>query len=175
VGGAVAAGAAGGLGEHPIAAGALEGVDLELGLLVGGGRRWRSQAGVPCRERRRTLGRVGCATLISDTGSGHVEGRWPGDWAAVAKRNGFGQLTCDSTRCRGRPMTSSVRVSGGPPLCRPAFPRSRATVSDEVRRSDAGPLARLTGLCVRSRPPPCPSTFSGSIPTVRDELGRPRH
>jgi hypothetical protein len=26
---------------------ALEGVDLELGLLVGGGRRWRSQAGVP--------------------------------------------------------------------------------------------------------------------------------
>jgi hypothetical protein len=34
---AVAAGAAGGLGEYPIAAGALEGVDLELGLLVGGG------------------------------------------------------------------------------------------------------------------------------------------
>ena len=31
-GGAVSAGAAGGLGEHPIAAGA-----LELGLLVGGG------------------------------------------------------------------------------------------------------------------------------------------
>jgi hypothetical protein len=38
-GGAVAAGAAGGLGEHPIAAGALEGVDLELGVLVGGGDR----------------------------------------------------------------------------------------------------------------------------------------
>jgi hypothetical protein len=35
--GAVGPGAAGGLGEHPIAAGALEGVDLELGLLVGGG------------------------------------------------------------------------------------------------------------------------------------------
>jgi hypothetical protein len=34
---AVAAGAAGRLGEHPVAAGALEGVDLELGLLVGGG------------------------------------------------------------------------------------------------------------------------------------------
>jgi hypothetical protein len=58
---------------------ALEGVDLELGLLVGGGRRWRSQAGVPCGERRRTLGRVGCATLISDTGSGHVDCPWPGD------------------------------------------------------------------------------------------------
>jgi hypothetical protein len=34
---AIAVGAAGGLGEYPIAAGALEGVDLELGLLVGGG------------------------------------------------------------------------------------------------------------------------------------------
>jgi hypothetical protein len=37
VGGAVAAGAAGSLGERPVAADALEGVDLELGLLVGGG------------------------------------------------------------------------------------------------------------------------------------------
>ena len=36
-GGSVGAGAAGGLGEHPVAAGALEGVDLEVGLLVGGG------------------------------------------------------------------------------------------------------------------------------------------
>jgi hypothetical protein len=36
-GGAVGAGAAGGLGEDPVAAGALEGVDLELWLLVGGG------------------------------------------------------------------------------------------------------------------------------------------
>jgi hypothetical protein len=33
----VAAGAAGGLGEHPVAAGRVEGVDLELGLLVGVG------------------------------------------------------------------------------------------------------------------------------------------
>jgi hypothetical protein len=36
-GGAVGAGAAGGLGEHPVAAGRRELVDLELGLLVGGG------------------------------------------------------------------------------------------------------------------------------------------
>jgi hypothetical protein len=36
-GGPVGAGAAGGLSEYPPAAGALEGVDLELGLLVGGG------------------------------------------------------------------------------------------------------------------------------------------
>jgi hypothetical protein len=35
--GAVGAGAAGRLDKHPIAAGALQGVDLELGLLVGGG------------------------------------------------------------------------------------------------------------------------------------------
>jgi hypothetical protein len=41
-GGAVGAGAAGRLGEHPIAAGTLQGVDLELGLLVGGG-----DAGIP--------------------------------------------------------------------------------------------------------------------------------
>jgi hypothetical protein len=36
-GGPVGAGAAGGLGEHPPAAGQLRGVDLELWLLVGGG------------------------------------------------------------------------------------------------------------------------------------------
>jgi hypothetical protein len=34
---AVGAGAAGSLGEYPVAAGALEGVDLEVWLLVGGG------------------------------------------------------------------------------------------------------------------------------------------
>jgi hypothetical protein len=34
---AVGGGAACGLGEHPVAAGALEGVDLQAGLLVGGG------------------------------------------------------------------------------------------------------------------------------------------
>jgi hypothetical protein len=34
---AVGAGAAGRLGEHPVAAGGREGVDVELGLLVGGG------------------------------------------------------------------------------------------------------------------------------------------
>jgi len=36
-GGPVGPGAAGGLGEHPIAAGRREGIDLELWLLVGGG------------------------------------------------------------------------------------------------------------------------------------------
>jgi hypothetical protein len=36
-GGAIALGGAGGLGEHPVAAGALEAVELEVWLLVGGG------------------------------------------------------------------------------------------------------------------------------------------
>ena len=36
-GGPVGAGAAGRFGEHSVAAGALQGVDLELGVLVGGG------------------------------------------------------------------------------------------------------------------------------------------
>jgi hypothetical protein len=36
-GGAVAAGAAGGLGEHPVAARSGQRVDLKVGLLVGGG------------------------------------------------------------------------------------------------------------------------------------------
>ena len=53
--GAVGAGAAGGLGEHPVAAGALEGVDLELGLLVGGGDAGIAEQMSHARERRRTL------------------------------------------------------------------------------------------------------------------------
>jgi hypothetical protein len=51
----VGAGAAGGLGEHPIAAGALEGVDLELGLLVGGGDAGVAEEVSHATERRRTL------------------------------------------------------------------------------------------------------------------------
>jgi hypothetical protein len=35
--GPIGAGAAGGLGEHPIAAGTLQAIDLEVWLLVGGG------------------------------------------------------------------------------------------------------------------------------------------
>jgi hypothetical protein len=52
-GGPVAAGAAGGLGEHPIAAGTLQGVDLEVGLLIGG-ETGHSRAGVPCHDGCRT-------------------------------------------------------------------------------------------------------------------------
>jgi hypothetical protein len=58
VGEAVAAGAAGRLGEHRIAAGALQGVDLELGLLVGGGRRWRSQQVSHAGSVAESFGRV---------------------------------------------------------------------------------------------------------------------
>jgi hypothetical protein len=44
----VAAGAAGGLGEHPIAAGTLQGVDLKLRLLVGGGDAGIAEQMSPC-------------------------------------------------------------------------------------------------------------------------------
>jgi hypothetical protein len=54
-GGAVGAGAAGGLGEDPVAAGVLEGVDLELGVLVGGGDAGIAKQMSHVRERRRTL------------------------------------------------------------------------------------------------------------------------
>jgi hypothetical protein len=78
-GGAVGAGAADGLGEDPVAAGALQGVDLELGLLVSGG-----DAGVakqvshaPTVSQPSDTG--GCVTLISDTGSGRPpSGFWRG-------------------------------------------------------------------------------------------------
>jgi hypothetical protein len=52
---AVAAGAAGGLGEHLIAAGALEGVDLEVELLVGCGDAGIAEQVSHARERRITL------------------------------------------------------------------------------------------------------------------------
>jgi len=86
-GGAVGAGAAGGLGEHPIAAGRGEGVDLELGVLVGGG-----DAGVA--EQMSHAGTVsqpsdsgGCATLISDMSSGRLSsGSWRGSGGCRRKR-----------------------------------------------------------------------------------------
>ena len=51
-GGAVGVGAAGGLGEDPVAAGVLEGVDLELGLLVGGGDAGVAEQMSHARNRR---------------------------------------------------------------------------------------------------------------------------
>jgi hypothetical protein len=54
-GGAVAVGAAGGLGEHPVAAGVLEGVDLEVGLLVGGGDAGVAEQVSHADDGRRTL------------------------------------------------------------------------------------------------------------------------
>jgi hypothetical protein len=52
---AVGGGAAGGLGGHPVAAGVLEGVDLELGVLVGGG-----DAGI---AKQMAHAKDGCRTL----------------------------------------------------------------------------------------------------------------
>jgi hypothetical protein len=51
----IGAGAAGRLGEDPVAAGVLEGVDLELGVLVGGGDAGIAEQVSHARERRRTL------------------------------------------------------------------------------------------------------------------------
>jgi hypothetical protein len=71
-GGSVGAGAAGGLSEHSIAAGALEGVDLELGLLVGGGDAGVAEQVSHARTVSQPSDTGGCATLISDTGSGRL-------------------------------------------------------------------------------------------------------
>jgi hypothetical protein len=53
---AVGAGAAGGLGEHAVAAGTFESIDLELGVLVGGGDAGIAKQVSHAGERRRTLG-----------------------------------------------------------------------------------------------------------------------
>jgi hypothetical protein len=66
-GGAVAAGAAGRLGEHPVAAGRGEGVDLELGVLVGGGDAGIAEQVAHAAERRRTLSR----RWLGDVDFGH--------------------------------------------------------------------------------------------------------
>jgi hypothetical protein len=71
-GGAVDAGAAGRLGEHPVAAGALEGVDLEVGLLVGGGDASVAEQMSHVETVAEPCDSSGCATLISDTGCGRV-------------------------------------------------------------------------------------------------------
>ena len=69
-----AAGAAGGLGEHPIAASVSEGVDLELWLLVGGGDAGIAKQMSHGGSVAEPYDRPGCATLISDTGSGRMLG-----------------------------------------------------------------------------------------------------
>ena len=53
--GSVGAGAAGGLGEDPIAAGSGEGVDLELGVLVGGGDAGVAEQVSHAADRRTTV------------------------------------------------------------------------------------------------------------------------
>jgi hypothetical protein len=71
-GGPVAAGAAGGLGEHPVAAGSLQGVDLEVGLLPGGGDAGIAEQVSHALTVAEPCDRAGCATLISDTSSGRL-------------------------------------------------------------------------------------------------------
>jgi hypothetical protein len=71
--GSVGAGAAGSLGEHPIAAGLLQGVDLELGVLVGGGDAGIAEQVSHGGSVAEPCDRGGCATLISDTSSGRPQ------------------------------------------------------------------------------------------------------
>jgi hypothetical protein len=103
VGETVAAGAAGGLSEHLIAAGALQGVDLELGLLVGGGDTGIAKQVSHAGSVAEPCGRVGCATLISDTGSGHVEGPWPGGCGSCRKNERFWTATTRESTLGARP------------------------------------------------------------------------
>ena len=88
-GGPVGAGAAGGLGEHPVAAGVLEGVDLELGVLVGGGDAGIAELMSHAVTVSQPSDSGGCATLISDTGSGHLLVAPRRERAAVAETGGL--------------------------------------------------------------------------------------
>jgi hypothetical protein len=81
-GGAVGAGAAGGLGEHSVAAGKLQGVDLELGMLVGGGDAGIAEQVTHAGERRRTVGQG----WLCDVDFGH--GFWT-PLAALAAGEGW--------------------------------------------------------------------------------------
>jgi hypothetical protein len=87
--GPVGAGAAGGLGEHPVAAGTLQGVDLELRLLVGGGDASIAEQVSHDVTVSQPSDSGGCATLISDTSS---ERCWRPLWrgSGVCRGNGGG-------------------------------------------------------------------------------------
>jgi hypothetical protein len=67
-GGPVGAGAAGRLHKDAVAAGALQRVDLEVGLLVGGGDASVAEQMSHAPTVAQPCDSAGCATLISDTG-----------------------------------------------------------------------------------------------------------
>jgi hypothetical protein len=90
---AVAAGAAGGLGEHPLAAGALERVDLQARQLVGGGDAGMAEQVARAGDGRTTCDTPGCVTLVADTGSGRPAGESMGAMAAVAERTISSQIS----------------------------------------------------------------------------------
>jgi hypothetical protein len=130
--GAVGAGAAGGLGQHPVAAGALEGVDLELGLLVGGGDAGIAEQVTHAESVAELCDRVGCATLISDTDSGHRW--WP--W-----RRGSGGCRRNAAGLKG--WLHHLRVDGwvggggggcGPGDCQQQNKRRSGGAGDRVSR-----------------------------------------
>jgi hypothetical protein len=69
----VGAGAAGSLGEHPGAAGMLKGVDLEVGLLVGGGDAGVAEQMAHAMTVAEPCDSADCATLISGMSSGRAD------------------------------------------------------------------------------------------------------
>ena len=139
--GPVGAGAAGRLGEHPIAADVLEGVDLELWLLIGGGDAGIAKEVSHAGERLITSRQRRCGTLIADIGSGT---------ARMRTISGIppGRLECPGivrfwTRDRGLGRTpwgrlnesSSVSANGGNRCAIRRCCRSRSTVEAEVKCS----------------------------------------
>jgi hypothetical protein len=72
----VGAGAAGRLDKDRVAAGALEGVDLELGVLAGGGDAGVAEQRSHAAERRTTLWQQWLCDVDWDTGSGHRQTSW---------------------------------------------------------------------------------------------------
>jgi len=76
----------GGLGEDPVAAGALEGVDLEVGLLVGGGDAGVAEQMAHVSTVAEPCDSGGCATLIRTRVVDAVTAHGGGGAETVAER-----------------------------------------------------------------------------------------
>ena len=70
--GTVGEGAAGGLGEHPVAAGLRKRVDLEVWLLVGGGDPCVAKEVADAPRVAQPCDSAACATLVADTNCGRI-------------------------------------------------------------------------------------------------------
>jgi hypothetical protein len=151
---AVGAGAAGGLGEHPLAAGPLEGVDLEVRLLSAVETRAEPRRCPMPLTVSQPHDTAGCATLISDTGCGRPPDRlW---WGRGCWRRNPRGLNGWLHRFR-TDGESAVEVVGGV-LGTVASRAGRAVGAVATRRvaaADRPPDGKArpldTGLCVADR------------------------